>query len=120
MPARRARVRGRLLCRGARAAEPAVRSGGRHERPSRPRPRLAVVEHVEALTPHLTRIVFGGEGLEGFARGEFTDHYVKLQLPPQGAPLAVRLEEIERERPREQWPLMRTYTVRASDASASR
>ena len=39
----------------------------------------------ERLTPQLIRIVFGGPGLEGFAAGPFTDHYVKLQLPPAGA-----------------------------------
>ena len=77
--------------------------------------RLAVVEHVEALTPRLIRIVFGGDGLAGFAAGEFTDHYVKLQVPPQGADYAAPfdVEEIRATRPREQWPRTRTYTVAA-------
>jgi NADPH-dependent ferric siderophore reductase len=35
----------------------------------------------ERLTPHMVRVVLGGEGLAGFAAGEFTDHYVKLRLP---------------------------------------
>ncbi|MFT3866368.1 MAG: siderophore-interacting protein [Solirubrobacterales bacterium] len=61
------------------------------------------MEAVEPLTPTLTRIVFGGEGLRGFAAGEFTDHYVKLQFPRAGAP--------EDERPK-----VRTYTVREWDA----
>ena len=39
---------------------------------------IAVVEHVERLTPRMIRIVFGGEDLAGFGAGEFTDHYVKL------------------------------------------
>ena len=51
-------------------------------------PRLVHVETVEQLTPRLIRIVFGGDGLAGFAAGEFTDHYVKLQVPPQGADYA--------------------------------
>jgi NADPH-dependent ferric siderophore reductase len=55
------------------------------------------------LTPTLTRIVFGGEGLAGFEIGEYTDHYVKLQFPRPGAP--------EDERPK-----VRTYTVRDWDA----
>jgi NADPH-dependent ferric siderophore reductase len=62
------------------------------------------VESVEALTPTLIRIVFGGEGLDGFELGEFTDHYVKLQFPREGAP--------EDERPK-----VRTYTVREWDAA---
>jgi NADPH-dependent ferric siderophore reductase len=67
---------------------------------ARNRPLLtATVESVEPLTPTLTRIVFGGDGLGGFEMGPFTDHYVKLQFPRAGAP--------EDERPK-----VRTYTVR--------
>jgi NADPH-dependent ferric siderophore reductase len=61
------------------------------------------VESVEPLTPTLTRIVFGGEGLTGFEIGDLTDHYVKLEFPRAGAP--------EDERPK-----VRTYTVREWDA----
>lgn len=61
------------------------------------------VESIEPLTPTLTRIVFGGEGLAGFAVGAFTDHYVKLQFPRPGAPADER-------------PKVRTYTVREWDA----
>ena len=43
------------------------------------------VEEVRRLTPHLIRVVVGGDDLERFGAGEFTDHYVKLQLPPPGA-----------------------------------
>ncbi len=50
----------------------------------------------------MIRIVFGGEGLAGFAVGEFTDHYVKLQFPREGAP--------DDERPK-----VRTFTVRDWD-----
>ncbi len=50
----------------------------------------------------MIRIVFGGDGLAGFAVGEFTDHYVKLQFPRDGAP--------EDERPK-----VRTFTVRDWD-----
>jgi NADPH-dependent ferric siderophore reductase len=32
----------------------------------------------------MLRIVFGGEGLNGFGAGEFTDHYVKLRLLEPG------------------------------------
>ena len=54
------------------------------ERPKRRliRPR---VKEVERLTPQMIRVVVGGDELEGFGAGEFTDHYVKLQIPPPGA-----------------------------------
>src|SRR4051794_17071628 len=86
------------------------------ERPVR-RPWLAPVQRVERLGPHLVRIVVAGEGLEGFGAGSFTDHYVKLQVPPQGAPYRAPfdVEEIRATLPREQWPRTRTYTVRAWD-----
>jgi NADPH-dependent ferric siderophore reductase len=73
---------------------------------ARNRPLLtARVETVEPLTPTLTRIVFGGDGLAEFALGEYTDHYVKLQFPRPGAP------EDERAK-------VRTYTVREWDPEA--
>ena len=80
-------------------------------------PRLAHVVSAERLSPHLVRIVLGGDGLAGFAAGEFTDHYVKLQLPPQGASYQAPFdaEEVKASHPREHWPRTRTYTVRAWD-----
>ena len=62
---------------------------------------IAVVEHVERLTPRMIRIVFGGEGLAGFEAGEFTDHYVKLRSRSASATRT------------------RTYTVREWDAERS-
>jgi NADPH-dependent ferric siderophore reductase len=85
----------------------------------RPRtPRLARVISTERLTPRMIRVVLGGEGLDGFEAGEFTDHYVKLQLPPKGAGYAAPfdVEDIKARLPKEQWPRTRTYTVRAWDA----
>jgi NADPH-dependent ferric siderophore reductase len=88
-------------------------------RPAR-RPRHAEVQEVRWLNPHMIRIVVGGEGLDGFDPGEFTDHYVKLQLPPPGAPYTApfALEELRERLPREQWPRTRTYTVRDWDPEA--
>lgn len=90
-------------------------------RPPR-RARVAVVEHVERLTPGLIRVTLVGEELEGFDAGEFTDHYVKLQIPPAGAPYAAPFdpEEIKARHPREHWPRTRTYTVRSWDAEQLR
>jgi NADPH-dependent ferric siderophore reductase len=70
------------------------------ERPRRV-PRTATVVSKTTLTPNMVRIVLGGEGLDGFGAGEFTDHYVKLQIPdPAAGDGATRT---------------RTYTVRAWD-----
>lgn len=94
------------------------------ETPTRPvrRPRRATVVEREQLTPHLIRLVLGGEGLEGFAAEEFSDHYVKLLFPPAGAPYGpdADVEEVRATLPREQWPRTRTYTVRAWDPAAAR
>jgi len=80
-------------------------------------PRLVHVETVEPLTPRLIRIVFGGEGLADFGAGEFTDHYVKLQIPPQGAPYSAPFDadDVKARLPREQWPRTRSFTVRHWD-----
>lgn len=84
-------------------------------------PRLATAEvlRTERLTPHMTRVVLGGAGLDGFAAGEFTDHYVKLQFPRPGVeyPEPFDLGRIREELPREHWPVTRTYTVRRWDAA---
>ncbi|NVI86603.1 siderophore-interacting protein [Actinomadura sp. BRA 177] len=78
------------------------------------------VLRTERLTPHMIRVVLGGDGLAGFGAGEFTDHYVKLLFPrPDVAyPEPFDMEKVRAELPREQWPSTRTYTVRAWDAEA--
>ena len=94
------------------------------ETPARPRrkPRTTTVLETERLGPHLIRVVVGGPGLEGFGAGEFTDNYVKLQIPPPGAEYSAPFdaEEIKERYPRAQWPRVRTYTVRAWDPDALR
>src|ERR1700741_1484529 len=67
-------------------------------------PRRALVLEKRALTPHMIRIVLGGAELEGFGAGAFSDHYVKLRIPPPGA----------------SEPRTRTYTVCDWDAGAGR
>ncbi|MFD5541533.1 siderophore-interacting protein [Streptomyces sp. NPDC127079] len=87
------------------------------ERPVRkPRkPQSAQVVRTERLTPHMQRVVLGGEGLAGFTADTCTDHYVKLLFGPEGVtyPDPFDLEQIRAEYPREQWPVTRTYTVRS-------
>ncbi|MFF0790216.1 siderophore-interacting protein [Streptomyces spiralis] len=89
------------------------------DRPAR-RPRrthTAQVVRTERLTPHMQRVVLGGEGLAGFSADTCTDHYVKLLFPADGVtyPEPFDMERIRAEFPREQWPVTRTYTVRAWD-----
>ncbi|MBC9730760.1 siderophore-interacting protein [Streptomyces sp. TRM68367] len=89
------------------------------ERPARRprRPYSAQIVRTERLTPHMQRVVLGGDGLAGFAPDTCTDHYVKLLFPPEGVtyPEPFDLERIREELPREQWPVTRTYTVRHWD-----
>ncbi|GAA0408823.1 siderophore-interacting protein [Microbispora corallina] len=79
-----------------------------------------VVLRTERLTPHMIRVVLGGEGLAGFGAGEFTDHYVKLLFPVPGVdyPEPFDMGVIRAELPRDQWPRTRTYTVRSWDPAA--
>jgi NADPH-dependent ferric siderophore reductase len=69
--------------------------------PDRPvrTPRRARVLQTRRLTPQMVRVVLGGEELQGFGAGAFTDHYVKLRITPPG----------------EHEPRTRTYTVREWD-----
>ncbi len=68
----------------------------------------------EWLTPRVLRVVLGGGS---FTDNGFTDSYVKLMFPRPGVeyPESLDLDLIRREFPREQWPVTRTYTVRAFD-----
>ncbi|MFJ9339496.1 siderophore-interacting protein [Streptomyces sp. NPDC101733] len=77
----------------------------------------AVVVHTERLTPHMVRIVLGGDGLADFDAGVHTDHYVKLLFAPEGVSYAEpwNMEQIRATHGREAWPRQRAYTVRAWD-----
>ncbi|MFE9652516.1 siderophore-interacting protein [Micromonospora sp. NPDC006431] len=80
----------------------------------------ATVVRTERPTPHLIRLVLGGEELAGLPVGAYTDHYVKFVFPPAGVsyPHPTDLATIKREFPAAQWPRLRAYTVRAWDAAA--
>jgi NADPH-dependent ferric siderophore reductase len=73
-----------------------------------------VVTRVEQLTPHMVRIVVGGDQLADLGAGEFTDHYVKVQFPQPGVryPEPYDMGVIRETMPRSDWPAVRTYTVR--------
>ncbi|MGW8375715.1 siderophore-interacting protein [Streptomyces sp. ODS28] len=91
-------------------------------RQARRKPQLhrAQVVRTERLTPHMVRVVVGGEGLADFPAGEYTDHYVKILFPLEGVayPEPFDIEQVRAEMPRDQWPVQRTYTVRHFDAAA--
>ncbi|MFE7627366.1 siderophore-interacting protein [Streptomyces sp. ATexAB-D23] len=92
------------------------------ERPERRAPRAqgAQVLRTEQVTPHMIRVVLGGDGLADFTLSGFTDHYVKLCFAPEGADYAhpFDMARIREEYPRELWPTTRTYTIRSWDAAA--
>jgi NADPH-dependent ferric siderophore reductase len=82
-------------------------------RPARPVTE-AVVTRVEHLTPDMVRVVVGGDGLRGIEAGSSTDHYIKVQFPQPGVsyPEPFDAALIRETMPREQWPVVRTYTIR--------
>ena len=90
--------------------------------PARPRrtPTHVRVERTERLTRDLVRVHFSGDGLRALEPKPVTDAYVKLLFPPRGADYAAPFdpEQIRAERPREEWPVTRTYTIRAIDHAA--
>ena len=83
----------------------------------RPRPRLAEVVRVEHLTPHMVRVVFAGEELEGFTTRGPAEHF-KVNFPLPGESKLV-LPEWGPDGPilpdGQQRPLNRTYTPRRWD-----
>jgi len=78
------------------------------------------VRRTERLTPGMIRVVAGGGDLADFPDTPYTDRYVKLVFPRPGVayPEPFDVEVIRAELPREQWPVTRTYTVRALDHAA--
>ncbi|MGP3958084.1 siderophore-interacting protein [Nonomuraea sp. 3N208] len=79
-----------------------------------------VVLRTERLSPHMVRIVVGGDGLADFATSGLTDHYVKVVFPYEDVeyPQPFSVKACRETMPREVWPRLRTYTVRAWDPDA--
>ena len=63
-----------------------------------PDPRSTRVLETHQLTPHMIRVVVGGEALEGFGAGAFTDHYVKLKIGDRTRTYTVQHWDPERRR----------------------
>lgn len=75
------------------------------------------VERVQQLGPHMVRVVLGGDGLDDFTPGPWTDGYVNAYFLPADAPYTVPFDvDAVRSLPAEQRPGSRRYTVRHWDA----
>ncbi|MFY9919866.1 MAG: siderophore-interacting protein, partial [Mycobacterium sp.] len=80
------------------------------------------VLRTENLTPHIVRVVLGGDGFDTFTPNDFTDAYVKIVFVRYGVdvgalPQPLTLDSFN-ELPVEQRPTVRTYTVRSVDAES--
>jgi NADPH-dependent ferric siderophore reductase len=85
----------------------------RPRRPARPQLELEVLS-TRRLSPHLVRLVLGGEGFARFSSNAFTDRYVKIFFSPSGEELHPPFDvaELRATLPAERVPVTRTYTVR--------
>lgn len=79
---------------------------------------FGTVVRTERLTPHMVRVVLGGEGLDGFAEPAGADAYVNCFFLPAGAAYSPPFDADEvRGLPRDQRPYPRRMTVRRWDAA---
>lgn len=94
---------------------------GRGRRPAREQIVLEVVRKVR-LTPHLIRIIAGGENFEKYleANNDSTDAYAKMLFADRSLGLLppYDLESLREQLPIEQLPTVRTYTIRSVDVEA--
>jgi NADPH-dependent ferric siderophore reductase len=77
------------------------------------------VRSTERLTPTMVRVVLAGGDLDRFAMVDATDAYVNLAFAPEGAAYGAPFDpaQVREERPREEWPARRRFTVRRWDAA---
>nr|WP_042189321.1 siderophore-interacting protein [Kibdelosporangium sp. MJ126-NF4] len=76
--------------------------------------KAGVVTRVEQLTPHMVRVVVGGDSLAGLPADVYTDHYVKVLFLQPGVtyPEPFDVGVIRETMPADTWPVVRTYTIR--------
>ena len=78
------------------------------------------VVRTEQLTPHLIRVVLGGNGFDTFIPNDFTDAYVKIVFVDDGVDVGALPQPLTmdsfNELPADKRPIVRTYTVRRVDA----
>ena len=99
-------------------ATAAASDGGRPKRKGSPI-RTATVSRKEWLNPDMVRVIFTGPDVDDLPELTFTDHYVKILFAPEGADYSWPFDpdELRESRPRDQWPVTRTYTIRSLDRS---
>ena len=94
---------------------------GRNSVAGRPVHTFEVVRS-EKVTPHMVRVVLGGNGFETFRPSEFTDSYVKLVVVADDVDMAGLARPLTldgfAELPAAKQPVIRTLTVRRADAAA--
>jgi NADPH-dependent ferric siderophore reductase len=77
------------------------------------------VVRTEQLTPHLIRVVLGGDGFDTFVPNESTDSYVKIVFVDDSVDVGALPQRLTldsfKDLPAEQQPTVRTYTVRRVD-----
>lgn len=91
----------------------------RAQRPTRPQTVMTVAS-TEWLSPHLVRVVAGGEGFDDFQTNAATDKYVKMFFakPELGLIPPYDMDALRESLAPEDWPVVRTYTVRWVDEAA--
>lgn len=91
----------------------------------RPAKRKRTVHHLQVLrteeiTPHMIRVYVGGPGMHTYTDNPHADRYVKVvfRRPEVDYPEPFDMDVVNETFPREQWPVLRTYTVRTYDPVA--
>ncbi|HVX45002.1 MAG TPA: siderophore-interacting protein [Mycobacteriales bacterium] len=81
--------------------------------------RLQVLR-TEEITPHMIRVYVGGPGMHTYSDNPHADRYVKVvfRRPEVDYPEPFDMDVVNETFPREQWPVLRTYTVRTYDPVA--
>jgi len=69
------------------------------------------------ITPHMVRVTLGGDGYSDFVTNAATDKYVKVFFvkPELGIEPPYDIEALRGTLPQDDWPVVRTYTVRWAD-----
>lgn len=89
-----------------------------------PVPHLATVTATRRIAGGMVRLTLSPDLPVSDMDLAFTDHYVKLLFPPAGASWSWDDADLDPatlrdDRPREEWPVMRTYTLRSWDTAAN-
>ncbi|KNC18183.1 FAD-binding protein [Arthrobacter sp. RIT-PI-e] len=94
---------------------------GTTRKPPRPQAVLTV-EQTQWLSPHLVRVIAGGEGFVDLQECVATDMYAKLLFarPELGLQPPYDLGALKEELPKEDRPVKRTYTIRWIDRDTRR